>query len=717
MNQTLGNFQRFRQLLKVSINNRDLPTGKALHSLYVKSFVPPSTYLSNHFIILYSKCGLLQQARKAFDEIPQPNVFTYNTIISAYVKESQIHMAHHLFSQIPQPDLVSYNTLICAYADVHDTDSALRLFSRLREFEVEVDGFTLSAMVTACWKEISGVQQLHALVVSSGFDSYVSVNNALISSYSNNGLLIEAEKLFYWMGWIADEVSWNSMIVSYGQHKEGSKAVKLFQDMVRRGLSVDMFTWASVITAFTCLEDLRGGTLFHCQVIKSGLEQNSHVGSSLVDLYSKCGVISDASNVFQVVIVPDLVLWNTMISGYCQKDEFSEEALECFREMQRAGHCPDDCSFVCVISACSNLSSPAQGRQLHSLAIKSEIPTNRISVDNALIAMYSKSGNLEAAKKLFTRMIQKNAVSFNSMIAGYAQHGLSIEALNLFEEMLDTDNEPTSITFISVLSACAHTGKVEQGYRYFNFMEEKFGIIPEEEHYSCMIDLLGRAGRFDEVENLIEKMPFDLGSIGWSSLLGACRTYGNIQLGVKVANEVLKQEPANAACYTILANMYASAGRWDEVATVRKLMKERGVRKEPGCSWIEVKKAIHVFVADDSSHPRIKEVHEFLANTSKKLRDAGYVPDTRWALIREDEKEEVREMRLGHHSEKLAVAFGLITTNIGVPILVVKNLRICGDCHNFIKCMSAITGREITVRDAFRFHTFREGRCSCKDYW
>ncbi|KAG9440671.1 hypothetical protein H6P81_020836 [Aristolochia fimbriata] len=717
MNQSYANFQRFRQLLKLSINNRDLSTGKALQSLYVKSFVPASTYLSNHLIILYSKCGLLHQARKAFDEIPHPNVFTYNTIISAYVKESQIHMAHHLFTQIPQPDLVSYNTLLCAYADVHDTESAVRLFSKLRECEVEVDGFTLSAVITACWKDVRGIRQMHGLVVSSGFDSFVSVNNALISSYSNNGFLLDAEKLFYWMGWVADEVSWNSMIVSYGQHKEGSTAVKLFQEMVRRGLSVDMFTWASVITAFTCLEDLRGGIQFHCQVIKSGLEQNSHVGSSLVDLYSKCGDVSAARKVFQLVVAPDLVLWNTMISGYSQKDEFSEEALECFREMQRAGHSPDDCSFVCVISACSNLSSPAQGRQFHSLVIKSEIPTNRISVDNALIAMYSKSGNLEAAKKLFTRMIEKNSVSFNSMIAGYAQHGLSIEALNLFEEMLDTDNEPTSITFISVLSACAHTGKVEQGYRYFNLMEEKFSITPEQEHYSCMIDLLGRAGRFDEVENLIERMPFDLGSIGWSSLLGACRTYGNIQLGVKVANEVLKREPANAACYTLLATMYASAGRWDEVATVRKLMKERGVRKKPGCSWIEVKKEIHVFVADDGSHPRIKEVHEFLARTMKKMRDAGYVPDTRWALIREDEQEEEREMRLGHHSEKLAVAFGLITTKDGTPILVVKNLRICGDCHSFIKCIATITGREITVRDAFRFHTFKEGRCSCNDYW
>lgn len=584
---------------------------------------------------------------------------------------------------------------------------------------LDMDGFTLSAVITACCDDVGLIGQLHSVAVSSGFDSYVSVNNALLTYYGKNGDLDDAKRVFYGMGGIRDEVSWNSMIVAYGQHQEGSKALGLFQEMVRRGLSVDMFTLASVLTAFTCLEDLSGGLQFHGQLIKTGFHQNSHVGSGLIDLYSKCGGgMSDCRKVFEEITEPDLVLWNTMVSGYSQNEEFSEDALECFRQMQGIGYRPNDCSFVCVISACSNLSSPSQGKQIHSLALKSDIPSNRISVDNALIAMYSKCGNLQDARRLFDRMAEHNTVSLNSMIAGYAQHGIEMESLHLFQWMLERQIAPTSITFISVLSACAHTGRVEEGWNYFNMMKEKFNIEPEAEHYSCMIDLLGRAGKLSEAENLIARMPFNPGSIGWASLLGACRTHGNIELAVKAANQVLQLEPSNAAPYVVLSNMYASAGRWEEVATVRRFMRDRGVKKKPGCSWIEVKKRIHVFVAEDSSHPMIKEIYEFLEEMSGKMKRAGYVPDVRWALVKDDgTRGGEKEIRLGHHSEKLAVAFGLISTKDGEPILVVKNLRICGDCHNAIKFISAIAGREITVRDAHRFHCFKEGQCSCGDYW
>lgn len=626
-------------------------------------------------------------------------------------------MAQNLFEQIPQPDLVTYNTLICAYSEFLDVSSAFALFCSMREAGLEMDGFTLSAMISACAWDVCGVKQLHSHVILSGLDSYAPVNNALISGYSNNKCLLEAERIFLWLGELRDEVSWNSMIVAFGQQKEGSKAVKLFQEMVREAMSIDMYTWASLLTAFTSLDDVIGGSQFHGQVMKFGLEKNSYVGSGLVDLYSKGGRILEATRAFEEVPQPDLVLWNTMISGYSQNEEFSEEALECFREMQRSGFCPDDGSFVCVISACSNLSSPSQGKQLHTLALKSEIPTNRISVNNALIAMYSKCGNLGDARKLFDRMTNQNTVTFNSIIAGYAQHGLGMEALILYEKMLKEGHIPTNITFISVLSACGHTGKVDEGWRYFKIMEMQFGIIPEEEHYSCLIDLLGRAGKFDEIEELLKNMPHDLSSIGWSSLLGACRTYGNLELGTKVADEVFRREPENASAYVILANMYASAGRWNEVGLVRKRMKEIGVKKKPGCSWIEVDKKIHGFVADDSFHPRIKEIHQFLRELFIKMKAAGYVPDTRWALVRENEKEGEGELRLGHHSEKLAVAFGLISTKAGVPILVVKNLRICGDCHNAIKFISLIANREITIRDSHRFHCFKEGICSCGDYW
>ncbi|KAJ0040459.1 hypothetical protein Pint_27833 [Pistacia integerrima] len=708
----------FRHLLKTSITQRDILTGKTLHALYLKIFVPSSTYFSNQFILLYSKCGCVASAHHAFNQTPNPNVFSFNVLISGYAKVSRLNIAHQLFDQIPQRDLVSYNTLISGYADCGETEQALSLFKDMRDMGFDMDGFTLSGAITACSNDVFLIKQLHCFAVYGGFDNYASVNNSLLTYYSKNGFLDEAERVFHEMDEIKDEISWNAMIVAYGQHRKGEKALELFQEIVRMGLAVDMFTLASILTAFTCVEDLLGGLQFHAKLIKSGFHQNSHVGSGLIDLYAKCsGGIIDCTKVFEEICSPDLVLWNTMISGYSQNEEFSEDALEWFRKMQQIGYRPDDCSFVCVISACSSL-SPSQGKQIHALTIKSDIPSNRISVNNALVAMYSKCGNLQDARRLFDSMPEYNTVSLNSMIAGYAQHGIEMESLCLFEWMLEKNIPPTSITFIAVLSACAHTGKVHEGQKYFSIMTDRFGIEPEAEHYSCMIDLLGRAGKLTEAEKLIETMPVSPGTIGWAALLGACRTHGNMELALKAANQLLQLEPSNAVPYVMLANIYASAGKWEEVATIRKLMRDRGVKKKPGCSWIEVNKRVHVFVAEDSSHPMIKEIHVYLEEMSLNMKRAGYVPDVRWALVKDDEIEHgEKEKRLVHHSEKLAVAFGLLSSTDGEPILVVKNLRICGDCHNAIKFMSAIAGREITVRDTHRFHCFKDGQCSCGDYW
>nr|XP_043607439.1 pentatricopeptide repeat-containing protein At3g49710 [Erigeron canadensis] len=720
MNQiSTQSMQHFTQLLKTCISNKDLLTGKTLHTLYIKTLIPHSAYLSNHFILLYSKCRHLASARKVFDLIPHPNVFTFNTIVSAYAKESQPHIAHQLFDEIPQPDVVSYNTLIAAYADRGETRVAIGLFKEMRELGFEMDGFTFSAAVTAACKDIGLVRQLHKLAIAGGFIGYISVNNSLVTYYSKNGYLDYAKWIFDDLGCEKDEVTWNSMIVAFSQHREGLKSLALYMEMVSLGFRIDIYTLASVLTAFTCLVDLRGGIQFHCQLIKKGFHQNTHVGSGLIDMYSKCNAgMSDCKKVFEEIVEPDLVLWNTMVSGYSQNDDLSEDALHCLKQMQREGYRPDDCTFVCAISASSNLSSPTQGKQIHCLALKSDIPTNRISVNNALITMYSKCGNLQDARRVFDNMEEHNTVTLNSLITGYAQHGYQIEALSLFEHMLKTNISPTSITFISILSVCAHTGKVEEGRKYFKLMTENFGIEPEEEHYACMIDLFGRAGKLNEAERLIESMPFNPGIVGWGSLLGACRTHNNLELAIKAAKQCILLEPSNAAPYVILGHMYGKADKWDEVAMIRKLMKNSEVKKIPGCSWIEINKKVHVFVAEDSSHPMLKEIAKFWEVLLEKMKEAGYEPDVKWAMVRDyGIREDEKETSLGRHSEKLAVVFGLLSTKDGEPLYVAKNLRICGDCHNAIKIISGLTGREITVRDARRFHCFKDGRCSCGDYW
>ncbi|KAH6824420.1 Pentatricopeptide repeat superfamily protein [Perilla frutescens var. hirtella] len=716
MSWTINNF---RQILKSCIDRRDLATGKCLHALYIKSLIPHLTYISNHFTLLYSKCRRLSAARRAFDATADPNVFSFNLMIDAYAKESMPHLAHHLFDRIPEPDLISYNTLIAAYAECGQPLPALKLFSGMRESGLGVDGFTFSSVITASCDDVGLIQQLHCSALLGGFDGYASVSNALISGYGRNGFSREAERVFSHMGVVQDEVSWNSMIVIYAQRREGLKALQLYREMIHLERYVDLSSLASVLNAFTSIEDLLGGMQFHGHLIKIGFHRHRYVGSGLIDLYSKCaGHMLECRKVFEEMHDHDLVLWNTMISGYSLYDEFSEEAVSYFKQMQRAGHLPDDCSFVCVISACSKLSSPSQGRQMHSLVIKSDIQTNRVSVNNALIAMYSKCGDLQGARRLFDRMPEHNNVSLNSMIAGYAQHGLGTESLLLFEQMLEKDFAPTNITFVSVLSACAYTGRVEDGQRYLCMMTEKFKMKPEVEHYACMVDLLGRAGKLDEAEKLVETMPYNPSIMVWGSLLSACTTHGNVELAEKAASQCLHLDPSNAAPYVMLSHVYAKARRWEEVARVKKHMLDKSMKRRPGCSWIEVENKIHVFVAEDKSHPMIKRIYEFWEEMSTKIKRAGYVPDVRWVSVRDDEvTEEEKETMVRHHSEKLAVAFGLLSTKHTAPLLVMKNLRICGDCHNAIKIISDITAREITVRDCNRFHHFKEGQCTCRDFW
>ncbi|CAN1343015.1 Pentatricopeptide repeat-containing protein At3g49710 [Linum perenne] len=612
----------FRSLLKTSILNKDLYTGKCLHAQYIKRLLPPSTYISNHFILLYSKSGRLISARRAFNQTHDPNVFSYNALLDAYAKHSHPELARQLFDNIPQPDLVSYNTLISAYADCGNAAAALGLFGDMRRQGIDADGFSVSGVITACCNE------------------------------SRN--------------------------------------------------------------------DLSWGLQLHGRSIKTGLHCNSHVGSGLIDMYAKCGDdMTESKKVLEEVISPDSVVWNTMISCYSRDEELSEEALHCLKQMQLAGHRLDDCSLACALSSCSTLTSPSTGKQLHALMIKSDIPSNRIQVNNALIAMYSRCGSLEDARRVFDRMTEHNSVSLNSIIAGYAQHGKGEESVQLFEQMIQSNMVPTRITFVALLSACAHTGKVEEGRRYFDMMKHEFGIEPEAEHFSCMIDILSRAGKLGEAERLVETMPFIPGTAEWATLLGACRKHGDTELAEKAANKLLRLEPANATPYVLLANIYTDSGKWEDVAKVRKLMRERGIKKVPGCSWLELQNKVHVFVAEDNSHPMMKQIRDYLNWMVMKIKQAGYVPELRCALIKDNDetRDENKETSLRHHSEKLAVAFGLMSTRDGEPITVMKNLRICGDCHNAMKYISAVFCRKITVRDANRFHCFEEGQCSCGDYW
>eukprot|EP01018_Ginkgo_biloba_P025611 Gb_06576 [translate_table: standard] len=343
-------------------------------------------------------------------------------------------------------------------------------------------------------------------------------------------------------------------------------------------------------------------------------------------MYSKCGLLKDARQMFDKMIERDRISWNSMIAGYAEHTH-DEEALKLFEEMQRVGFKPDHFTFSNVLSVCAALAALGQGRHVHAQIISTGFESD-VGVGNALVDMYAKCGSIEDARQVFDKMPKRNIISWNAMIVGYAQHGDGNETLVLFEQMQHAHVKPNKITFVGILAACNHRGLVDEGRHHFDSMSIDYGIIPEADHYSCMVGLLGRAGCLDEAEDLINKMPFEPDAVIWGGLLAACRLYNNMELGKRVAEYLFELEPQSSAAYVALSNIYASCGSWDYVAKMRKLMKDKVLKKEPGCSWIEVKNKVHVFIVEDQSHPQTKQIYETLEVLAGQMKEAGYVPDT-----------------------------------------------------------------------------------------
>ena len=541
---------------------------------------------------------------------------------------------------------------------------------------------------------------------------------------------------------------WTALIRGYALQGPFMESVLLYNSMRRQGIGPVSFTFTALLKACSAALDVNLGRQVHTQTILiGGFGSDLYVGNTLIDMYVKCGclgcghrvfdemldrdVISwtslivayakvgnmeAASELFDGLPMKDMVAWTAMVTGYAQNAR-PREALEVFERMQAAGVKTDEVTLVGVISACAQLGAAKYANWVRDVAEQSGFgPTSNVVVGSALIDMYAKCGSVEDAYKVFERMEERNVYSYSSMIVGFAMHGLAGAAMELFDEMLKTEIKPNRVTFIGVLTACSHAGMVEQGQQLFAMMEECHGVAPSEDHYACMVDLLGRAGRLEEALNLVKMMPMNPHGGVWGALLGACRIHGNPDMAQIAASHLFELEPNGIGNYILLSNIYASAGRWDDVSKVRKLMRAKGLKKNPGCSWVEGKKGIiHEFFAGDMSHPKSREIKQALEDLLDRLKYLGYQPNL--SSVAYDISDEEKKRLLMSHSEKLALAFGLLTTNAGCTIRIVKNLRICEDCHSVMCGASQITGREIVVRDNMRFHHFRDGRCSCGNFW
>ncbi|KAB1218487.1 hypothetical protein CJ030_MR3G026367 [Morella rubra] len=596
-------------------------------------------------------------------------------------------------------DLVASNKIITRYVRADDLDSALKLFENMTVKTT----VTWNSILVGYSRKPGNMNEACELFDRIPNPDSVSYNIMLVCYLHNTDL--DTARAFFDKMPVKDAASWNTMISGFAQNGKMGKAHELFLVMPKK----NSVSWSAMISGYVGCGELESAEeLFKVAPVKSVV-----AWTAMITGYMKFGKIGLAEKMFQEVPVKNLVTWNSMIAGYVDNDR-AEDGLRFFRKMVRVGVRPNPSSLSSALLGCSNLSALRLGKQIHQLVCKSPIQCDT-TAGTSLISMYCKCGGLEDAWRLFNEIPKRDLVTWNAMISGYAQHGAGEKALHLFNEMRGEGMKPDWITFVAVLLACNHAGLVDLGVQYFNSMMKAYGVEAKPDHYTCMVDLLGRAGRLGQAVDLIRKMPFKPHSAIFGTLLGACRIHKNQELAEYASRSLLDINPASAAAYVQLANVYASMNRWDHVARIRRLMKENNVVKTPGYSWIEVENLVHEFRSGDRVHPELDSIHEKLEELEKKMKLAGYSPDLEFAL--HDVEEVQKEQLLLWHSEKLAIAFGLMKVLPGTPIRVFKNLRVCGDCHLATKYISAIERREIIVRDTTRFHHFKSGICSCGDYW
>ncbi|KAK9669915.1 hypothetical protein RND81_13G163900 [Saponaria officinalis] len=545
-----------------------------------------------------------------------------------------------------------------------------------------------------------------------------------------------------------DVISWTSLVSCYVKCGLSEDAMRVFGEMGFTGVRPNEMTVSSILPACSDLKRLNSGRQIHGYVVRNRLQENAFVRSGLVDMYAACSCLKQAELVFDSSPMRDTVCcnvmlsayflngesnrafnlldqmrtegiplnyesWNTMISG-CVQNGQNTEALELLVQMSEQGFKPNRITITSVLPACSNLESSRKGKEIHAYIFRNMM-FDDMTCTTALVYMYAKCGQLEISRQIFSMMPTRDVIAWNTMIIATSMHGNGEESLLIFDNMINLGVKPNSATFSGVLSGCSHSRLVEEGLRVFNSMSKDHFVEPDADHYSNLIDLLSRAGRLEQAYRYIQRMPMEPTASAWGALLGGCRVYKNVELGRIAASHLFKIEPNNPGNYVLLSNILVTAKLWDEASRTRKLMENKGISKLPGCSWIQVKNKVYTFSVGDKSNEQSDKIYKFLNDISEKVRLAGYTPNTEFVL--QDLDQEEKEEALCNHSEKLAVIFGLLNLSGESSIHVFKNLRICGDCHNFIKFTAKVVGRQIVVRDSLRFHHFKDGSCSCKDFW
>ncbi|KAJ9154001.1 hypothetical protein P3X46_027382 [Hevea brasiliensis] len=636
-----------------------------------------------HFIsLIHSSKTTLQlhqiHAQILLHDLSSSSLITTQLISSSSLRKS-VGYSLAVFNHYHPKNSFLFNALIRGLTSNSLFENAISHFILMLRLDVRPDQLTfpfiLKSVACLCLEGLG--RALHGMILKRGFEFDSFVRIAMVDLYVKVEELGFALKLF-------DEspqrfntdktLLWNVLINGYCKVGDMSKAAELFQAMPQRNTA----SWNSLINGF-----LRSGDL------------------------------EKARELFDRMPGKNVISWSTMVNGFSQNGDH-EKALSLFFKMLEESVKPNDFTIVSALSACAKIGALEAGLRIHRYLKDNGFRLNRV-IGTAMVDLYAKCGNIESANEVFRETKEKDILTWSVMIWGWAIHGHSEEAIKYFKQMMYAGIRPDEVVFLAILTACTHAGKVNLGLNFFNSMKLDYSIEPTMKHYALIVDLLGRAGWLNQALRFIESMPITPDFVIWGALFCACRAHKNIKLAELASQKLLELEPKHPGSYVFLSNVYAAVGRWEDVERVRILMQNKGIEKDPGWSFIEVEGQVHSFVAGDYFHRDAKDIYLKLEEIVAGAREQGYMPGTEWVLhnIEEEEKEDA----LGSHSEKLALAFGLLRTSPGMTIRIVKNLRVCGDCHSLMKYASKMSQREIVLRDIKRFHHFKGGICSCGDYW
>ncbi|XP_020572798.1 putative pentatricopeptide repeat-containing protein At3g49142 [Phalaenopsis equestris] len=582
-----------------------------------------------------------------------------------------------LSSSSPPSDPSIWNAALRRLVDDGDHAAVLALYRRMSSPSSRAvpDNFTFPLVLKSCayLGDLAEGTRIHRNAADLGLVANLFVSNSLISMYGRCGDTSSAKKLFDQMP-ERNVVTWSAMIGAYADNERDEEALSLFRCMIER-VRPNRPTFLRVMPCIRRSEDADD---LYKLITRLGLDSDTVVLNAMMVMYSRCGRVGFSRRLFDGIINKDLVSWSSMIEAYAQADMFIK-ALNLWKDMKLLGVVPDHVNVLGLIRACSNstTASVRHAQLIHAFVVRG-FHQHNVMVMTALVDLYVKRGRLKSARRVFDGMQQKSVVTWSAMISG-------------------------------------HAGLIDEGWRCFNSMSSEFGITPRAEHYACMVDLLGRAGKLKEAREFIEIMPMEPNSSVWGSLLGACRIHPDLEIAELAARSLFELDSKNSGRYILLSNIYISLGKIEEANNIRTLMRRRGVKKTVGYTVIELKGKVFKFLVGDQSNPDSDLIYKELDRLMKRIKEMGYIPNTSFAL--HDVEEETKEQSLYVHSEKLAIVFGILKLDPECDIWIQKNLRVCGDCHEATKFISKVAGRKIIVRDSHRFHHFSGGSCSCGDYW